>query len=160
MGKTRLLDQMVADAQENDLLQCVSLRYSVAPNESPGMVMKMMLEDAFKAARYSAGSLDYEGKRFRQWNLLYRKLGLFSGKKETDYQFFHALRYDHRKNIFEQFILRLHLLANMLPDNGRLLMVIDPEQDTPAVRWNFGHRLFGSYRRKFFFSLRNVLRTH
>ncbi|MDR0609426.1 MAG: tetratricopeptide repeat protein [Planctomycetaceae bacterium] len=134
MGKTRLLDQMVADAQENDLLQSVSLRYSVAPNESPGMVMKMMLEDAFQAARYSAGSLDYEGKRFRQWNLLYRKLGLFSGKKETDYQFFHALRYDHRKNIFEQFILRLHLLANMLPDNGRLLMVIDPEQDTPAVR--------------------------
>jgi tetratricopeptide (TPR) repeat protein len=134
MGKTRLLDQMVADAQENKSLQCVSLRYSVAPSDSPSMVMKMMLEDAFQAARYAAGSLDYEGKRFGQWNLLYQQLGLFSGNKEPDYRFFHALRYDHRKNIVEQFLLRLRLLADILPDKGRLLMVIDPEQDTPTVR--------------------------
>jgi tetratricopeptide (TPR) repeat protein len=134
MGKTRLLDQMVADAEDNHSLQCVSLRYSVAPNESPSMVMKMMLEDAFQAARYEAGSLNCEGKRFRQWNLLYQKLGIFSNKNEPNYQFFHALRYDHRKNIFEQFILRLRLLTDILPDNGRLLIVIDPEQDTPAVR--------------------------
>ncbi|MDR1963674.1 MAG: tetratricopeptide repeat protein [Planctomycetaceae bacterium] len=134
MGKTRLLDQMVADAQDNDSLQCASLRYSVAPNESPGMVMKMLLEDAFQAARYEAGSLDSEGKRFYQWNLLYRKFGLFSNKKEPDYQIFHALRYDHRKNIFEQFILRLRLFADILPDNGRILIVIDPEQDTPTAR--------------------------
>ncbi|MDR2705572.1 MAG: tetratricopeptide repeat protein [Planctomycetaceae bacterium] len=151
MGKTRLLDQMVADAQENNSLQCVSLRYSVAPNESPSMVMKMMLEDAFQAARYAAGSLDYEGKRFRQWNLLYQKMGLFSRKNETDYQFFHALRYDHRKNIFEQFILRLHLLADILPDNGRLLMVIDPEQDTPAVRVELWSQIVRGLPPKIFF---------
>jgi tetratricopeptide (TPR) repeat protein len=151
MGKTRLLDQMVADAQENNSLQCVSLRYSVAPGDSPGMVMKMMLEDAFQAARYAAGSLDYEGKRFRQWNLLYQKLGIFSDKKETNYQFFHALRYDHRKNIFEQFIIRLRLLANILPDNGRLLMVIDPEQDTPAVRVELWSQIVRELPPKIFF---------
>lgn len=151
MGKTRLLDQMVADAEENHSLQCVSLRYSVAINESPSMVMKMMLEDAFQAARYEAGSLNYEGKRFRQWNLLYQKFGLFSNKKEPDYKFFHALRYDHRKNIFEQFILRLRLLANILPDNGRILIVIDPEQDTPSVRVELWSQIVRELPSKLFF---------
>ncbi|MDR1268297.1 MAG: tetratricopeptide repeat protein [Planctomycetaceae bacterium] len=151
MGKTRLLDQMVADAEENNSLQCVSLRYSVAPSESPSMVMKMMLEDAFQAARYEAGSLDYEGKRFRQWNRLYQKLGIFSNKKEPDYQFFHALRYDHRKNIFEQFILRLRLFTEILPDNGRILIVIDPEQDTPTVRVELWSQLVRELPPKFFF---------
>jgi len=134
MGKTRLLDQLIDDAQKNESLKCVSLRYSVAPNESPGMVMKMMLEDAFQAARYEAGLLHAEGKRFLQWNLLYRKLGLFANPKEPDYDFFHALRYDFRKNIFEQFVHRLRLFADLLPANGHILIVIDPEQDTPSVR--------------------------
>ncbi|MDR0338349.1 MAG: tetratricopeptide repeat protein [Planctomycetaceae bacterium] len=151
MGKTQLLDQMVADAEDNNSLQCVSLRYSVAPSDSPSMVMKMMLEDAFQAARYEAGSLDYEGKRFRQWNILYQKLGLFSNKKEPDYQFFHALRYDHRKNIFEQFIIRLRLFADILPDNGRILVVIDPEQDTPAVRVELWSQIVRELPPKFFF---------
>lgn len=137
MGKTWLLDRLVELAQNlngHDRLECVALRYSVAPSESPGMVMKMLLEDAFQAARCEAGSLSSDGKRFVQWNRLYRLLGLFSPSQEIDYSFLHALRYDPRKNIFEQFILRLRALAEHLPENGRLLVAVDPVEDTPAIR--------------------------
>ncbi len=138
MGKTWLLDAMVRDAQQAEDLCCTTLRYSVAGDESPGMVMKMMLEDAFQAARYEAGSLVSEGKRFVQWNRLYRRLGLFSNPDEQDYSLLQSLRYDPDKNILEQFVGRLKCLADILPDNGRLLIVIDPEADTPAMqveRW-------------------------
>lgn len=140
MGKTWLLDRMIETARRDENLQCGVLRYSVAPNESPGMLMKMLLEDAFQAARAEAGSLQAEGKRFFQWNRFYRDIGLFSNNNSgsvgtvVDYEFLNALRYDSRKHIFEQFISRLELLAQRLPDNGRLLLAVDPEQDTPQTR--------------------------
>lgn len=139
MGKTWLLDRMVQNALDAEELCCVTLRYTVASDESPGMVMKMMLEDAFQAARYEAGSLAFEGKRFAQWNRFYRRLGLFDHPDEQDYSLLQSLRYDPEKNILGQFIGRLKSLADILPENGRLLVVVDPEADTPAMqveRWS------------------------
>jgi tetratricopeptide (TPR) repeat protein len=134
MGKTWLLDQMVVRAKKIPSLKCLSVRYSIAPGESPSMLLRMMIDDMFQAARHEAGSLDADGKRFVQWNYLYRELGLLHQQSENDFQLLNSLRYDTRKNIYEQFLHRLSLFSNLLPEHGRLFFSLDPELDTPATR--------------------------
>ena len=134
MGKTWLLEHMILKAQENEALCCFAARYVMGPGESPGMILRAILEDLFQAARYEAGSLDAEGKRFEQWTRIYRKLNLFSSHTEADFRLLDQLRFNNRKNIFEQFTNRLTLLSNQMPDNGRLLFAIDPELDTLLAR--------------------------
>jgi len=146
MGKTWLLDQMVREAQEtktregkvqvqeNEPLRCFAVRYVIGPGESPGMILRTILEDMFQAARYEAGTLDSAGKRFEQWTRVYRELTLFSNHTESDFRLFEQLRFNNRKNIFEQFTSRLQLLSHLMPDQSRLLFVIDPERDTVATR--------------------------
>jgi len=134
MGKTWLLDQMLQKAQEHDALKCFSARYVMAPSESPGMILRMILDDMFQAARYEAGSLDASGKRFEQWVRIYRELGILAKHKNPGFHFFERLRFDGRKNIFEQFTDRLKLFSDLLPENGRLLFAIDPELETLAAR--------------------------
>ena len=134
MGKTWLLDQMVQKAQERVSHQCLAARYAMGPGESPGMILRAILEDMFQAARYEAGSLDAEGKRFAQWTHIYRKLNLFNNHTEADFRLLEQLRFNNRKNIFEQFSNRLALLSNLMPTHGRLLFAVDPELDTLSSR--------------------------
>ena len=134
MGKTWLLDQMMRQAQDNKSLQCFSARYVMGPGESPGMILRAILEDMFQAARYEAGSLEAEGKRFEQWTRIYRCLHLFSKYTESDVRVLEQLRFNNRKNIFEQFTNRLQLLSELMPDHGRLLFAVDPELDTLGTR--------------------------
>ena len=134
MGKTWLLDQMVRKAQASPSLQCFAVRYVMGPGESPGMILRTILEDMFQAARYEAGSLDSTGKRFEQWTRIYRELKLFCTRTESDFRFLEQLRFDNRKNIFEQFTSRLQLLSQLMPDRCRLLFIVDPELDTFATR--------------------------
>ena len=134
MGKTWLLDQMVQQARENKTYQCFAARYVMGPGESPGMILRAILEDMFQAARYEAGALDAEGKRFEQWTRIYRGLNLFSDHSPSGFRLLEQLRFDNRKNIFEQFTNRLTLLSHLMPDQSRLLFVVDPELDTLATR--------------------------
>ena len=134
MGKTWLLDQMVQNARENTSLQCFAVRYVMGPGESPGMILRAILEDMFQAARYEAGSLNAEGKRFEQWTHIYRGLHLFSKHTASDFRILEQLRFNNRKNIFEQFANRLTLLSQLMPEQGRILFAIDPELDTLATR--------------------------
>ena len=134
MGKTWLLDQMLQKASENQSLHCLVARYVMGPGESPGMILRVILEDMFQAARYEAGDLDAEGKRFVQWHRIYRELGIFHDQTASDFHLLEQLRFDSRKNIFDQFTNRLKLLANLMPEHSRLLLVVDPELDTLASR--------------------------
>ena len=134
MGKTWFLDQMIRQAQEDHALRCYAVRYVMAPGESPGMILRMILDDIFQAARYEAGSLDASGKRFGQWVRMYRELGLFTQHTDPGFRFLEQLRFDGHKNIFEQFTNRLKLFSDLLPEQGRLLLAIDPEHDTLAAR--------------------------
>ena len=134
MGKTWLLDQMIQKAQENQSFQCFSARYVMGPGESPGMILRAILEDMFQAARYESGSLESEGKRFEQWIRIYRQLNLFSKHTANDFHLLEQLRFNNRKNIFEQFTNRLALFSDLMPDHCRLLFAVDPELDTLATR--------------------------
>lgn len=134
MGKTWFLDQMIQRALENKSLRCFAVRYIVGPSESPGMLLRVILDDIFQAARYEAGTLDAGGKRFQQWVRMYRELGFFSKHSDLDFCFLDQLRFDCRKNIFEQFANRLQLFSDLMPERGRLLFAMDPEHDTLAAR--------------------------
>ena len=134
MGKTWLLDQMIQNALENESIKCFAVRYVIGPSESSGMILRVILDDMFQAARYEAGTLDAEGKRFGQWLRTYRELGLFRDRTEADVHLLEQLRFDSRKNIFEQLTNRLKLLSDLMPANGRLVVAIDPELDTMAAR--------------------------
>jgi tetratricopeptide (TPR) repeat protein len=134
MGKTWLLEQMIRSAKESKDLLCFAARYVIAPGESPGMVLRVILDDMFQAARCEAGSLNTEGKRFVQWLDMYRKLGVFTHRTGSDFRFLEQLRFDRQKNIFEQFVRRLQFFSSLLPPHGRLVFAIDPELDTLAAR--------------------------
>ena len=134
MGKTWLLEQFTQTAQKYHADNCFSVRYVMGPGESPGMILRVMLDDMFQAARYAAGSLDAEGKRFEQWMHIYKKLGLFFNHTDDDFHLLELLRFDGRKNIFDQFTSRLKLLSDKMPAQGLLLLAIDPELDTLATR--------------------------
>ena len=134
MGKTWLLEKMIQTGQEHKTLKCFTVRYVMGPDESPGMILRVILDDMFQAARYTAGTLDVNGKRFEQWSHLYQKLGLFLNHTEKDFQLLEQLRFDSRKNIFDQFTTRLQILSAALPNQGHLLLAVDPELDTLASR--------------------------
>ena len=134
MGKTWLLEKMIQTAQEHKTLKCFTARYIMGPGESPGMILRIILDDMFQAARYMAGTLNATGKRFEQWIPIYQKLGIFLNQSVTDFRILERLRFDSRKNIFDQFTTRLKLLSDMMPEHGRLLLAIDPELDTMASR--------------------------
>jgi len=134
MGKTWLLDQMIQKGQENKAIKCFAARYAMGPGESPGMVLRVILDDMFQAARYGAGTLDAEGKRFEQWLCVYQELGIFRHPTPNDFSLLEKLRFDGRKNIFDQFTNRLKLLSDLMPDQSRLLLAIDPNLDTLAAR--------------------------
>ncbi|MDR3183160.1 MAG: tetratricopeptide repeat protein [Planctomycetaceae bacterium] len=151
MGKTQLLDQMLLQAAEHPSLQCVSMRYVLAPGESPGMVLRMILDDMFQGARYEAGSLDPDGKRFVQWTQFYRRYGFFTPQHDPHLHLLDRLRFDNLKNSFEQFVNRLQLFAELLPDDGRLLFVIDPALDTPASRFHLWAQVVQKLPPKVFF---------
>ena len=151
MGKTWLLDQMIRKALENESLRCYSVRYIVGASESPGMVLRIILDDMFQAARYEIGSLDAEGKRFKQWLHIYRELGCFSKHTDLEFHFLDQLRFDCRKNIFEQFINRLNFFSDLLPEHGRLVFAIDPEHDTLAARVELWTQVIKNLPPKIFF---------
>jgi tetratricopeptide (TPR) repeat protein len=151
MGKTWLLDQMIQKAHENKALKCFSVRYAMGPNESPGMILRVILDDMFQAARYEAGALNADGKRFEQWLNIYQELGIFCHRTEADFRLLEQLRFDSRKNIFDQFSTRLQLLSHLIPNHSRLLLAVDPELDTLAARVELWTQVVKNLPSKIFF---------
>ena len=134
MGKSWLLNQMLDKAQETKPLTIFATRYAMGPGESPGMVLRVILDDIFQAARYKTGTLDTEGKRFEQWLHIYQRLGMFRSDSPKSFHLLEQLRFDNRKNIFDQFTNRLKIFSDAMPEQSRFLLAIDPEQETLATR--------------------------
>lgn len=142
MGKTALVDQMVFEATRTPRLCCASVRYTVLPTDSSGMVMRMMIEDAFFSARAVIGQLETQGTRFHQWNTVIERFSFCEGGLENRYAFLNALRFDKQKHVFDQFQERLILFSKRMPENGRLIIVLDPEREMLAFHSNLWSRLF------------------
>lgn len=154
-GKTVLLDHMVEVGRHHSSLCVAAVRYEALPTDSPGMIMRTIMEDAFSAARAKAGQFESVENRFAQWNAAIDRLGLAVAKgtipvRETDtvgagdlgcYELLSEMRYDPSRNVFDQFRRRLILLSQRIADTGRLLIIIDPKRGLCDFRIEQWHAL-------------------
>ncbi len=129
MGKTLLVNEMARLACENPDYTCGFVRYEVTRNDSAASVMESMIEDAFQAAKSKKPFLGKETKA--QWQGLFKAAGLIPivGKGlEVGGELLLSLQRNVRRNTRDEFIDRLKLISDRMPENGRAIFVIDPEK--------------------------------
>ena len=129
MGKTLLTNAMARLARAHPDFVCGSVRYETTPNDSAASLMEAMIEDAYEAATAKESLLSKGAKE--QWQALYKVLGVIPvvGKQlEAGAELINSLRRNPRQNTRDQFIDRLQLISDRMPENGRAVFVIDPEK--------------------------------
>ncbi|HLB74080.1 MAG TPA: tetratricopeptide repeat protein, partial [Sedimentisphaerales bacterium] len=101
-------------------LKCGWVRYEVTPNDTPDSIMALMMDNAFDAAQVVEGSFEKTDWRRGQWKALLNvvKIG----------DLVESMRRDPARNTREQFLERLRLISERMPDSGRAIFVIDPEK--------------------------------
>jgi len=120
MGKTMLLNKMAEHAENHPDLKCGRVRYEVTPTDSVDSVMELMLDHAYEAARVTEKSLDATPRRLQQWRALLNLI------KVGD--LWMSLVRDPKRNTRDQFLERLQLISDRMPQNGRAIFIIDPEK--------------------------------
>ncbi|MGD2110699.1 MAG: tetratricopeptide repeat protein, partial [Phycisphaerae bacterium] len=134
MGKTMLVDRFAILARNHPDLKCGAVRYEVTPTDSPATTMTLMIDHAYEAAKLVQGSAAPTERRTKQWEALIK---IFPrGAALVD--LINALAIDPKRNTREQFIERLQLISERLPDDGRALFIVDPEkymQEHSADDW-------------------------
>ncbi len=131
MGKSALIDRILVQTWQEIELHCGIVRYDVPAEESLETTLRFLLEDAFYSARAKAGAFDNIGLKFWQWDAFFERIG-FNGKKiETIQELVNALRFDPQKNIREQFLERLKIIAARIPRQARAILVFDYSDRLP-----------------------------
>jgi len=121
MGKTWLVNEMAKIAKNHPELKCGCVRYDeVIPTDSVDSTMALMMDNAFEAAQIKEGSFSGTTRRLEQWKSL---LDVFNIGDLVM-----SLKRIPAKNTREQFLERLRLISNRMPDKGRTIFVIDPEK--------------------------------
>ena len=130
MGKTWLVNKMAALAENHPDLKCGCVRYEVTPTDSVDSTMALMMDNAFEAAQVKEGSFVGTKRGLEQWRSLLNVVNI--GDLAM------SLRHDPAKNTREQFLERLQLVSERMPENGRAIFIIDPEkymQDKSDYAW-------------------------
>ncbi len=120
MGKTWLVNRMAKLASEHPALKCGWVRYEVTPNNSPDSTMAIMMDNAFDAGQVTEGSFDGTRRGLEQWR------GFFNVFNLGDLVL--SLRRDPAKDTRQQFLERLGLISERMPENGRAIFIVDPEK--------------------------------
>ncbi|MEE9212322.1 MAG: ATP-binding protein [Phycisphaeraceae bacterium] len=128
IGKTSLVNRMAEIARHHGNLKCGTVRYEVTPTDGVDTKMELMIDHAFEAAQVVAGTFDGTPQRRKQWEALVKAL-LPKGKELVDLA--NSLRRDPQRETRDQFVERLNLISNRMPDQGRAVFVIDPEKYMP-----------------------------
>lgn len=120
MGKTWLTHKMAEVAENHPDLKCGWVRYEVTPTDSVDSTMALMMDNAFEAAQVTEGSFDGTPRGIQQWKALLNviKIG----------DLVMSLRRDPQRNTREQFLKRLELVSERMPEDGRAIFIIDPEK--------------------------------
>ncbi len=121
MGKTMLVNRMAESATNHPELKCGFVRYEVTPTDSPATTMALMIDDAFEAADVVERSMEKTERRRKQWFALIKLL-------PKGGELVQSLRRDSQRNTRDQFVERLRLISEGLPDNGRAVFVIDSDK--------------------------------
>lgn len=120
MGKTWLINKMAELAENHPTLKCGWVRYEVTPTDSVDSTMALVMDNAFEAAQVEEGSFVGTKRRLEQWRSLLNVINLGD--------LVMSLRRDPQRNTREQFLERLRLISEKMPENGRAIFVIDPEK--------------------------------
>ena len=121
MGKTMLVNKLAESARNHHNLKCEAVRHEITKTDSVDACLSQMLDDAFDASQVKEKSFDGTDHRLAQWRAL---LNLVPNLGEL----FFSLRRDPQRNSRDQFIERMQLISDRMPDNGRAIFVIDPEK--------------------------------
>ncbi len=120
MGKTSLVNEMAALARVLPPLKCGTVRYEVIQEDTVASTLALMIDHAFEAANLKEGSLVPTDRRLGQWKALLDvvKIG----------DLVMSLRRDPARNTRDQFLERIKLVSEKMPDNARVVFVVDPEK--------------------------------
>ncbi|MCP4594138.1 MAG: tetratricopeptide repeat protein, partial [bacterium] len=121
MGKTLLVNKLAEIARHHPGLNCGAVRHEITKTDSVDACLSQMLDDAFDAAQVKEKSFDGTKHRLAQWRAL---LNVVPGLGELSL----SLRRDPQRNSRDQFIERMQLISDRMPDNSRAIFVIDPEK--------------------------------
>jgi len=125
MGKTLLVERMMSAAEIHPDLKCGAVRYEVTPTDTVDSILELMLDHAYDAAAQTEGSLAPTDRRRKQMGALFKAV-VPKGDKLVELA--RSLKRDPAKNARDQFMHRITLVAESLPENGRAVFVIDPEE--------------------------------
>ena len=120
MGKTLLVNRMAQCARDHPDLQCGAVRYEVTKTDTVDVTMSLMMDNAFEAAGVKEKSLDATPRNLHQWRALLNVLHIGD--------LVMSLRRDPQRNTRDQFAERLDLISKRLPQNGRVIFIVDPEK--------------------------------
>ncbi len=124
MGKTLLVNRMARCARDHPDLRCGAVRYEVTPADTVNTTMSLMMDHAFEAAQLVERSLEKTEHRSKQWLALVKLLPKGGELAEL----VSSLRHDPQRNTRDQFIARLQLISERLPEDGRAIFIVDPEK--------------------------------
>lgn len=120
MGKTLLVNHMAQRARHHPDLQCGALRFEVTLTDTVDITMSLMMDNAFDAAGVKEKSFDATPRNLQQWRAF---LNVFNMGN-----LFMSLRRDPQHSTRDQFTEQLDLISKRLPENGRVIFVVDPEK--------------------------------
>ena len=124
-GKSAMFDQIILQAWHETQLRCGYVRYDVSADDSPESIMRYMMDDAFHAARASAGAVDNPGLRFWQWDAFFEGIGIYRRRMDDVHRLINQLRFDPQKHIGEQFLGRLQIISSLMQPESRAIFLID-----------------------------------
>lgn len=120
MGKTVLINRMAEIAEHCRDLACGVVHYEVTPTDNVGLIMELMTDNAFEAAKVKERSLDPTRRRLKQWEAILSVLGLD--------KLVMSLGGEREQNVRDRLLKILQLISLRMPDNGRAIFIIDPEK--------------------------------
>jgi len=133
MGKTWLVNEVAERMENKSALKCFSLRYEVTPTDPANTVMTDIMNDAADAI----DSVRNKARKYVERNkqklaALFGVGGLIpivgSRVKAVGDLLISLTERDKAGNVRKQFIDILQRLSNSMPDEGRVIFIIDPEK--------------------------------
>lgn len=125
MGKTALLDRITELLPNRPDLKCGAVRYEVTRTQSPESIMASMIDHAYEAANKKPGFFTISQQGRKQWATLFEVL---IPKADKVVKLKQSLQMNPQQSTRDQFIDRLNLISQSMPDNGRAVFIIDPEK--------------------------------
>ncbi len=133
LGKTWLVNEMARRSENDSSFKCFSLRYEVTPTDPANTVMTDIMNDAADAI----DSVRNKARKYVERNkqklaTLFGAGGLIpivgSRVKAIGDLAISLTERDKAGNVRKQFIEILKRLSDSLPDEGRVIFIIDPEK--------------------------------